>query len=67
MPDDVFGLHELLCALKHSHVMFPQHDLHGIGAERGGGMLQKEIHYFVVTEDVTAARHRGDTAQCLLR
>lgn len=33
MPDDGVGLHELLSALKHSHIVFSQHDLHGIGTE----------------------------------
>lgn len=32
VPNDVLGLHELLCTLKHSHIMFSQHDLHLIGA-----------------------------------
>lgn len=35
VPDDGISLHELLTALKHSHVMFSQHDLHGIGTKKG--------------------------------
>lgn len=32
VPDDVFSLHELLSTLKHSHIVFSQYDLHGVGA-----------------------------------
>lgn len=35
MPDNGVSLHELLCALKGSQVMISQHDLHGIGTEKG--------------------------------
>lgn len=32
VPDDGVSLHELLRALKHSHIVFSQKDLHGVGA-----------------------------------
>lgn len=35
VPDDGIGLHELLSTLRHSQIMLSQHDLHGIGTEKG--------------------------------
>lgn len=36
MPDDGISFHELLSALKHTHIVFSQHDLHGVGAKGTG-------------------------------
>lgn len=43
VPDDGVGLHELLSALKHSHIMFSQHDLHVIGTETRDEIYLKNV------------------------
>ena len=43
MPDDVFGLQELLGTLVHSQIVVSQDDLHGIGAEKEGETCLKNV------------------------
>lgn len=42
MPDDGISFHELLGALKHTHIVFSQHDLHGVGANRRGPRIRHQ-------------------------
>lgn len=41
MPDDGVSFHELLRALKRTHIVFSQHHLHGVGAKRRAGELTR--------------------------